>query len=226
MSNEPSHLIDAYRASRLCLADWRAALGAHYDEFRPLLRKAVGEIAFTYPSEVPGIRYTVGTRNDRFMGFIPADYEDPGIEDCWFTVEDVQLWHFDDHLVAEYQGAPKPADRPSKPVVRVLNEFKTLVMPDGSRVSMVKRLKRRIFLRLVDEWCREHGTDQFYCEEVIEDHNKAMDAAGRPERLIRSDRLLEDLFRSQQKEFLMLFDPVDKGQGIYRLKVDFERSDV
>lgn len=123
MKRSLPQIIEAFTDAKLCLADWQCAAGIHFGDIRPLLEKEIGELSKSYPTDIHPIRYTIGIRDDRPMGFVSDEYGVMGIEDRWLDEDDIQIWSLDPDKVAAYLGplnAPQIAD---KPVVKVYNDF-------------------------------------------------------------------------------------------------------
>lgn len=210
-----------FRAS-LCMADWQLCLGPDFDDLSRLLHKDIGRVAATYPAD--GFRLRVVTRDDRYAG-VPLDDDDLCVDAVWLTVDDIQLWQFDQEKLATYLAQVKPSSTSiaDKPIARVIGSFTTIILPSGKEMSLVRKLKRRTFIELVDQWCRSQQTDVIYAEQIVEDHNNALIAKGKADKVILTDRILHDLFRSQKDEFLELFEVLDNTRGHFRLKVTFVR---
>ncbi len=206
------------------MADWCTAFSEHFETLRPLLVEVVGEITPTYPTHISAIRLHVVERGDRFAG-IPFDDDDLCVASQWLTIDDIQLWQLDPERVAAYCAEINPVPVRARATARVIGGFKTIILPSGKKMSLVRKLKRRTFIRLAADWCHNNDTNEFYAEDLFEDHNLQMKAAGRTNKVFKTDRVFDDLFRTQQDEFLELFEPLDKSSGHYRLKVTFERSD-
>lgn len=184
--------------------------------------KDIGRVAGTYPAN--GIRLRVVTRHDRFAA-IPVGDDDICADSMWLTVDDIQLWHFDPEKLAAHRAkyAQSPPLTTTKPVAKVIGGFKTIILPSGKEMNLVRKLKRRTFWELVYDWSKANPTDLIYAEQLVENHNKAMIQAGKDDRIILTDRILHDLFRTQKNEFLELFEILDISRGHLRLKVQFER---
>lgn len=214
-------LLELMAPARYCLADWEQKCAEHYAAIRPLLIPSVGELAWSYPTDWPPIRYTIDPRGDRYAGFVTDDNEVTAFEDRWFDVEDLQIWHLDPNKVAAFLGpmnAPHVAD---KPVARVSGDFAAITLPSGCYMPLALKYKRRAFLRAVAAFCRENKTDIFDAERVIEDYNNALPPT-KQKRAISTPRVMSDLFKGQKDEFTELFETRDQTAGIFRLKVRFE----
>ena len=218
-----SRLLEVLGRARMCLADWQLKCGEHFSVVQPLLVKSIGEISDSYPAaESPAVRYTIDPRGDRFAGFVVGVNEFLGYEDRWFDVEDLQIWVLDPEKVAAFLGpmnAPQIAD---KPVVKVINDFASITLPDGRSCSFGRKYKRRAFLRAVAKYCRDNDTDIVPAETVISDLNAALPDGDDSPKAIRNSDVVYGLFKGQSDVFKELFEIRDLSAGIFRLKVTFE----
>ena len=224
MNRSLPQIIEAFTDAKLCLADWQRAAGIHFGDIRPLLEKEIGELSKSYPTDVHPIRYTIGIRDDRPMGFVSDEYGVMGIEDRWLDEDDIQIWSLDPDKVAAYLGplnAPQIAD---KPVVKVYNDFEIIVLPNGRSVEFGRKYKRRAFLRAVVQYCRDHSTDLIPAQTVINDYNATLPKGEDSPKAIRTSDVVYELFKGQSDVFKDLFEIRDVSAAIFRLKVTFEAA--
>jgi len=147
------------------------------------------------------------------------------IEDIPLTLRDVQLWRFDAEKVAAYLGHEKEKEAAAqRPEARVIGSFQALILPSGRKMLLGTKFKRRAFIRAVDAWCAAKKTDTFFAQEIIEDYNAKFSKSPQDYKGIRSDRVKDDLFKGQVKEFSELFETLDLSAGHFRLKVAFVHS--
>jgi len=99
-----------------------------------------------------------------------------------------------------------------KAVSEIIGDYRRIVI-GGEEIVFGKKHKRRGFVRFLHGRKKRTGEDTFYFEEMKEEYERATGKA------IRSDRFEEDLFKDQSREFHLLFEELDKGSGLYRLKV-------
>jgi hypothetical protein len=222
MSLNPPELLERYKTSKLCMADWKHVLAAHFDALSPLLMHSVGELSCSYPTdENHDIRYSVAMRKDRYMGFVSDDFAVVGIEDRWFEVEDLQLWMFDPGKVSAFLGPVHAPPVANKPIAKVYNDFHSITLPSGKSVVFGRKKKRRIFLRLVAKHVRENHTDHVSAYELIMDHNATLPKGEASPNYIHTNDVVYDLFKDQSDEFKQLFEILDLTAGSFRLKVAF-----
>jgi hypothetical protein len=207
-----------------CKADWKLLLGEDYGRVEPFLEIVRGRVTGSYPDdEKGGPRYEVWLHGDIWLG-IPYDGGEESEDAPWLrlTVEDVQLWRMSEERLAALalrsaegriqHGCDAVRDGDA---VRVSPDYKMIRI--GMReVDLSRKPKARAFLRFVRE---RSGKGEFHVEEMREAFNAQfgdeMDGKG-----WNSDRLREDLFRGLGKEdFDLLFDTVNLGAGIYRLRI-------
>jgi hypothetical protein len=215
-------LLEFFAYSKLCMADWRYVFHIHFDELRPLLKKEIGQVSPGYPTEHREIRYTVIARDDRFMGFIRDELVSDWYEDRWFDVEEIQLWSIDPDKVAVYLGPMHAAPETDKPVVKVLDDFHSITLPNGRSVVFGRKYKRRAFLRAVVKYCREHQTDLVPAQTVMADHNASLPGGPDSAKALRTTDVVYELFKGQSDVFKALFEIRDLSAAIFRLKVAFE----
>ena len=197
-------LLEFFAHTKLCMADWRNAFHIHFDELRPLLKKEIGQVARTYPTEHREIRYAIMARDDRFMGYMHDENVVGWYKDRWFDVEELQLWSIDPDKVAVFLGPKHAPHLADKPEARVSGDFAAITLPSGRHMALARKYKRRAFLRAVAAYCRENGTDVFYAERVIEDHNASL-SDRQQKRAISATRVMADLFKGQKAECMELF---------------------
>lgn len=209
-----------------CKADWRLLLGADYGRVEPFLEIVRGCVTGSYPDEKGGPRYEVRLHEDCWLG-VPTDGGEESAESEWprLTVADVQLWRVNEKersaLVRECESASigdgilKTENRRQPGDVRVSPDYKVIRI--GMReVDLSRKPKARAFLRFVRE---RSGKSEFHVEEMREAFNVQF-GDEREGKGWNSDRLREDLFRGLGKEdFDLMFDTVNLGAGIYRLKI-------
>jgi hypothetical protein len=115
----------------------------------------------------------------------------------------------------------KTADTAGRPQVKVIGDFRAIILPHEQKaIPLVKKYKTRAFLRFIHNRLTEHGTSEFYIEEIRDAYNAQL-----PQNLVtrqwRSDRCRDDLFGKIKWVFDHLFETLDKGTGHYRLRVSF-----
>lgn len=221
MNEDIPELFSIYGEVRLCLVDWEYALGKHFKKLKPLLVKCVGEITHSYPAPETRIRLDVDRRDDCFLAY-PTEEVDFNVEDIVLTLKDVQLWCFDPAKVAAFQGNIVSQAAPERPVARVIGSFQAIALPSGRKMLLGTKFKRRAFLRAVDAYCTAHRTDTFFAQTIIEDYNASLDPSVRAQKAIKSDRVMDDLFKGQKAEFNELFEILDLSAGHFRLKMPFK----
>lgn len=206
-----------------CKADWKLLLGEDYGRVEPFLETVRGRVTGSYPDEKGGPRYEVRLHGECWLG-VPTDGGEEGAASEWprLTVADVQLWRMNTEGLAALalrsaegriqHGCDAARDGDA---VRVSPDYKVIRI--GLReVDLSRKPKARAFLRFARE---RAGKSEFHVEEMREAFNAQfgdeMDGKG-----WNSDRLREDLFRGLGKEdFDLLFDTVNLGAGIYRLRI-------
>jgi hypothetical protein len=116
-----------------------------------------------------------------------------------------------------------PGETPSpvsRPIARVHNDYRVVVLPSGGSLDLGRKHKRRAFLRYLASWAKSSTTNDFFWETLKEDYNRSL-APSQSKMKISSDRLFEDLFKRQNRQLAELISIVDNASGIYRLIVDF-----
>jgi len=107
-----------------------------------------------------------------------------------------------------------------KPIARVSGDFERITLPSGRVMLLYKKQKRRAFLRAAHAWCEKHQTDVFEWQTVIEDYNAQFKDRNLARRKIKSERIDDDLFKGQAKEFKELFGEPDRANGRLQFKVN------
>lgn len=107
-----------------------------------------------------------------------------------------------------------------KPEVRVIGDFRAIILGRGRKMCLSRKHKRRAFLRAVHRRCMAGNVDTFYWQEVVDDHNAEFPGSHQAHRRIKSDRI-DDIFKGQKAEFQELFEILDRATGHLRLKVRF-----
>jgi len=202
-----------------CKADWKLFLGVEYGKVEPFLEIVRGCVTGSYPDEKGGPRYEVRLHGDCWLG-VPIDGGEEGAEAEWpgLTVADVQLWRVSENGLAALalrNAEVRIQHGRDGDGVRVSPDYKVIRI--GMReVDLSRKPKARAFLRFVRE---RSGKSEFHVEEMREAFN-AQFGDEREGKGWNSDRLREDLFRGLEKEeFDLLFDTVNLGAGIYRLRI-------
>lgn len=100
----------------------------------------------------------------------------------------------------------------------MVGDFRVIMVP-GHRhaINLATKPKTRAFLRFLCERLARSGSTEFYVEEVREAFN-AQFAGNLKNRRWASDRFREDLFRGKEQEFDLLFEPLDRAAGHYRVR--------
>ena len=94
----------------------------------------------------------------------------------------------------------------------------SLVVCGGRRIDLSKKFKARAFLRFLHGSLKGAPDKTFYVEEMRDKFN-AQFGAGRHRGKWVSERFREDLFKGLgRKDFDLLFETVDGGAGVYRLR--------
>lgn len=115
----------------------------------------------------------------------------------------------------------KTAEIAGRPQVKVIGDFRAIILPhDQKAIPLVKKYKTRAFLRFIHKRVTEHGTSEFYIEEIRDAYNAQL-PQHQATRQWRSDRCRDDLFGKIKWVFDHLFETLDKGSGHYRLRVSF-----
>jgi hypothetical protein len=112
--------------------------------------------------------------------------------------------------------APGSVARPAG--VKITRDFTVIRIPGKPAIALGSRHKARAVVRFIHEQLKAAGRDDFYVEEMREQFNARFKGhlSGKQ---WKSDRFREDLFRDAEADFDLLFEPLDKADGHYRMKV-------
>ena len=110
--------------------------------------------------------------------------------------------------VAEVELQAEPKER----TVKIGDDYINIEI-DGYVIDFYRKKKRREFVEFLHKRKLNTGVDEFFYDDAKQDY---FEATGRT---VESERLDDDLFKGQQKEFRLLFKVLDAKKKWYRIMI-------
>jgi hypothetical protein len=107
--------------------------------------------------------------------------------------------------------------REKKTGFEVIGDYRVIRIPGRREISLARKHKTRAVLRFIHMTLKKAGTTNFYVDDMRVEFNAQFgdDIAGKR---WMSDRFREDLFKGKLEAFDLLFEPLDRASGHYRMK--------
>ncbi len=107
--------------------------------------------------------------------------------------------------------------REKKTGFEVIGDYRVIRIPGRREISLARKHKTRAVLRFIHMTLKKAGTTDFYVDEMRDAFNAQFteEMAGKQ---WMSDRFREDLFKGKLEAFDLLFEPLDRASGHYRMK--------
>jgi len=210
--------------ARATLNEWQRVFREQYEIVRPLLTRVPGDFSSSYYHENGQVLRVRQYKPNKFVAHTVGNHCKPMDDVMDLTWDDVSFWRLSDKALQELESIADGRTSPTRKdnVARVIGEFERIILPSGKIMTLVKKHKRRQFLRLAHQHCRREKTETFDWQQVLISYNEQFKDPSEKSKRILTDRVEDDLFKGQQAEFLDIFAHADRANRILRLKVCFE----